>query len=73
MTNTILEAVNLLVSSVLEMDIHVLWKDQKIDEDFVKALIKTGFELLEHDQNKKSELQPHLFDLLQRTMEKYGS
>ena len=33
---TSLEAVKLLVDKVLHQDIHLLWKEQKIDEDFVK-------------------------------------
>ena len=33
---TSLEAVKLLVDKVLQQDIHLLWKEQKIDEDFVK-------------------------------------
>ena len=68
----ILETVKLLVTKVVGLNIHVLWKDQKIDEDFVKALVNTGFELLEHDKSKNSELKPELFNLLQQTMEKYG-
>ena len=34
--STSLEAVKLLVEKVLQQDIHLLWKEQKIDEDFVK-------------------------------------
>ena len=34
--STSLEAVKLLVDKVLQQDIHLLWKEQKIDEDFVK-------------------------------------
>ena len=68
----ILETVKIFVSRVVGLNIHVLWKDQKIDENFVKALVNTGFELLEHDKSKNSELKPELFNLLQQTMEKYG-
>ena len=68
----ILESVKLLASKVLELDIHLLWKEQKIEEDFVKALLKVGFDLLEQDKSKASEIKPALFDLLQKSMAKYG-
>ena len=56
----------LIVERVLGQDIHLIWKEQKIEEDFVKSLLKVGFDLLQHNQlNKASEMKGALFDLLQ--------
>lgn len=35
------------------MDLHYLWKEQKVEEDFVKSFVKMGFELLENPNNTK--------------------
>ena len=42
------EALKILHTDVIGQDIHLLWPEQKIDEEFVKCLLKTGFDLLEH-------------------------
>lgn len=42
-------ALNELHKNVLKQDIHYLWPEQRIEEDFVKCFIKTGFDLLEHN------------------------
>ena len=71
---TSLEAVRLVVDKVLGQEVHLLWREQKMEEDFVKSLLKVGFDLLQHNQlNKASEMKGVLFDLLQQTMERYGS
>ena len=38
----------LLLDNVLKVEINVLWPDRKIDEDFVKCFLKTGFDMLQH-------------------------
>lgn len=64
-----------LHKKVLSKDIHLLWPEQKIDEDFVKCFLKTGFDLLEHNQimTKAPEFKQVLFDVLQTCMGKYGN
>ena len=44
-----LQALKLLHGEVLSKDIQLLWPEQKIEENFVKCFIKTGFDLLEHN------------------------
>jgi len=31
-----------------DMDIQFLWKEQKVEEEFVKALVNMGFDMLEN-------------------------
>ena len=31
-----------------DMDIQYLWKDQKVEEDFVKVFVNMGFVMLEN-------------------------
>ena len=59
---------------ILQQDIHLLWPEQKIEEGFVKCFLKTGFDLLEHNQAhiKVADFKQVLFDVLQLCMEKYG-
>lgn len=44
------QALKHLYEDVLGKDINLLWAEQKIEEDFVKCFLKTGFDLLEHNQ-----------------------
>ena len=61
-------------TNVLEKDVHLLWPEQKIDENFAKSFINLGFDLLEHNQaqTKVSDFKEVLFDMLQKCMHKYG-
>ena len=69
------QALKQLYEDVLSKDIHLLWPEQKIEEDFVKCFLRTGFDLLEHNQahTKVADFKQVLFDMLQLCMEKYGS
>lgn len=42
-----INVLKLLLESVLKQPIHLLWPDRKIDEDFVKCFLKTGFDMLQ--------------------------
>lgn len=68
------KALECLHRDLLSSDIHLLWPEQKIEEDFVKCFLKTGFDLLEHNQahTKVADFKQVLFDVLQLCMEKYG-
>jgi len=46
------DSLKLLIEGVLAKDVHLLWADQQIDEDFAKCFMKTGFALLEHNNSK---------------------
>ena len=62
-----MEAFKILRDKVVGQDVHLLWKEQLIDEEFVKRLLKVGFDLLEHNQgNQKAtvDLKDVIFDLL---------
>ena len=41
-----LQTLKILYEDVLSKDVHLLWKEQKIDEQFVECFLKTGFDLL---------------------------
>lgn len=45
------DALKLFVEGILSKDIHLLWPEQKIEEDFIKSFLKCGFDLLEHHGN----------------------
>lgn len=63
-----------LLSEILELDIQYLWYDQKVEEDFVKVFVKTGFDMLENPNNTKvQEVKEKLFEILQIAMQKFGS
>ena len=36
------------MSFFIDMDIHYLWPEHNIEEEFVNLFIKTGFELIEN-------------------------
>jgi len=54
---------------------HLLWPEQRIEEDFVKCFLKTGFDMLEHNKNntRVQDCKQVIFDILQTCMAKYGS
>lgn len=50
---------------ILGSDIQYLWYEQKVDEDFVKIFVKTGFDMLENPNNTKvQEVKDKLFKVL---------
>ena len=54
-----------MLEGILKKDMHVLWLDQQIDENFVKSLIRASFDLLEHQQLMKiADFKQTLFDIL---------
>lgn len=36
-----------------KMELKFLWKEQKVEEDFIKGIVKMGFDLLENPNNTK--------------------
>ena len=51
--------------SFFDSNIHTFFPDHKIDEDFVNLFIKTGFDMLENQNNiKNSEIKQCLFDMM---------
>lgn len=56
---------------IFKKKVHFIWLNQKIDEEFVKSIIKCGFELLEHN-SKAVELKDVIFEVLQTCMSEYG-
>ena len=47
---------------ILQLEIKYLWYDQKVEEDFVRAFVKTGFDMLESPANSKvAEVKDKLF------------
>jgi hypothetical protein len=57
----------------LEEDIQYLWYEQKVEEDFIRIFVKTGFDMLENPNNTKvADVKDKLFAILQRTMERFG-
>ena len=58
----------------MKAPVHLLWPNRKIDEDFVKSFLKTGFDMLQHcSQNTRMETQKeHLFNMLQTCMGNFG-
>ena len=50
---------------ILGSDIQYLWYEQKVEEDFVKIFVKTGFDMLENPNNTKvQEVKDKLFKVL---------
>ena len=61
------------LKDILEMDLQMLWYEQKIEEDFVKVFVKTCFDMFENQHNTKSaEIKELLFQIMQITMERFG-
>jgi hypothetical protein len=57
----------------LEEDIQYLWYETKVEEDFIRVFVKTGFDMLENPNNTKvADVKDKLFAILQRTMERFG-
>jgi non-SMC mitotic condensation complex subunit 1, N-term len=57
----------------LEEDIQFLWYETKVEEDFIRVFVKTGFDMLENPNNTKvADVKDKLFAILQRTMERFG-
>ena len=57
----------------MEEDIQYLWYEQKVEEDFIRIFVKTGFDMLENPNNTKvADVKDKLFAILQRTMERFG-
>jgi hypothetical protein len=57
----------------LEEDIQYLWYETKVEEDFIRVFVKTGFDMLENPNNTKvADVKEKLFAILQRTMERFG-
>lgn len=62
----------LLLEGVLKQPIHLLWINQKIEEELVKRLLQCGFDQLRlktKDENYKEKV----FELLSLTIGTYGS
>lgn len=58
---------------ILESEIKYLWYEQKVEEDFVRVFVKTGFDMLENPNNTKvDETKSLLFEILTTTMERFG-
>lgn len=60
-----------LVEGVLKQPIHLLWPNQKVEEEFVKRMLKCGFDFLmvkTRDEDQKNKV----FELLQLTIGTYG-
>lgn len=56
-----------------EMEIKYLWKEQKVEEDFIKAYVKVAFDLLENPNNTKfQEVKENIFEILTLCMERFG-
>lgn len=57
----------------MEEDIQYLWYETKVEEDFIRVFVKTGFDMLENPNNTKvADVKDKLFAILQRTMERFG-
>ncbi len=57
----------------MEEDIQYLWYETKVEEDFIRVFVKTGFDMLENPNNTKvADVKEKLFAILQRTMERFG-
>jgi hypothetical protein len=62
-----------LFNDIMEADIQFLWSEQKVEEDFVKIFVKTGFDMLESQSNSKmQDVKEKLFSLMQKCMERFG-
>lgn len=58
---------------ILEEDVQYLWYEQRVEEDFVRTFVRTGFDMLENPANARvAEVKEMLFMLLQKTMERFG-
>jgi len=74
MKEQIQETLEYWMDIVRGLDIQFLWKDQKVEEDMVKLLVQTGFDMLENPNNTKiSDIRESLFAILQQCMERFGS
>lgn len=50
---------------ILGFDIQFLWYEQKVEEEFVKVFVKTGFDMLENPNNTKiPEIKELLFTIM---------
>lgn len=47
------EALREMLESILNKNMHVLWLDQRVDENFIKCMIRASFDLLENQQLMK--------------------
>ncbi len=57
----------------MEEDIQYLWYETKVEEDFIRFFVKTGFDMLENPNNTKvADVKDKLFAIVQRTMERFG-
>ena len=67
------ECIKLFIS-IIELNVNHFWPEHKIDEAFVNLFIKTGFDLLENQNNiKNEEMKKLLFDMMQKCMQKFGA
>lgn len=41
------------LNDILDSDIQYLWFEQKVEEDFAKIFVNTGFIMLENQNNTK--------------------
>jgi hypothetical protein len=58
----------------LKKPVSLLWPGRKIEEDFVKSFLKTGFDLLQHSATmiKLEDQKTLIFEVLQTCMSTYG-
>lgn len=55
---------------MLDFDIQYLWYEQKVEEDFVRVIVQTGFDLL---QSKKiNDKKDVVFELISKCISKFG-
>ena len=61
-----LNTLKLLVDGVLKKPINLIWPERRIEEEFVRCFLKTGFDMLQHNQAnaKTEELKKILFEML---------
>ena len=60
-------------SKIIDMKIHFLWPEHKIDEAFINLLSNTCFDVLENKNFIKEEnIKHYIFDILQKCMKNYG-
>lgn len=57
----------------MEERIECLWYEKKVEEDFVKAFVKSGFDMLENPNNTRvQEVKDKIFSILQLAMKNFG-
>jgi len=68
------QTLKLLLDGVLKRPVNLLWPDRKIDEEFAKRFLDTGFDMLKHNQSstKVEDNKEVLFDILQTCMSTFG-